>query len=216
MTAARRLLCGVTAAVLLLGCAHTVALGRGFMFRPGGAITLTTREKFRIQQEEPFEEPIRCDLTLEGSLITSSFVKRAGTVIGSFQRSTVANCEGGELRISGLPVSILYEGFEGTLPNISGIRTSTPDINKLIYEPLTRRNCGYTGAMQFLWTTITLSGMRGIPEITQIPSPLNRLHLEPFGNILNGGFWSCSSYIFLFMSLPLRTSTGGTMTLALI
>jgi hypothetical protein len=196
----------MTAAVVLFGGAPT-ALGRGFMFRPGGRVTFTSREKMTIEQEAPMESPIRCDLTLEGSLTTSSFAKRAGTAIGSLQRATVANCEGGELRISGLPVSILYEGFEGALPNITGIRTYTPDINKLITEPLTNRSCGYTGAMRFLWITVSFGGTRGIPEVTHVLSPLNRLHLEPFGNILNAGLWSCSSYIFLLLTLPLRTST---------
>ncbi len=215
MASARKLLCGVLAAVALLACAHT-ALGRGFMFRPGGRISLVSRERVILRQEDPFEigEDIKCDLTLEGSLTRSTFEKRVGTNVGALERATVGRCEGGELRISGLPQPIFYQGFEGTLPEITGLRLSTGTIEKLIFEIITSRSCGYSDPMWLVLPGIPLSGMRGLPEAQNYPTPFKRLELESSG--LNRGLFRCNAFLILLFIIPLRSSTGGTETLALI
>lgn len=72
------------------------------------------------------EEVVRCPVTLEGSLNTATVAKRANATIGSIIRARVANseCTGGHATIhtESLPWSVLYDGFTGTLPRITGVK----------------------------------------------------------------------------------------------
>jgi hypothetical protein len=68
---------------------------------------------------------VRCRVTLEGSLHSRTITKRLGTLIGAITRAVVdeRNCTNGtgRPRTETLPWHITYEGFRGTLPNISAV-----------------------------------------------------------------------------------------------
>lgn len=81
---------------------------------------------------------IRCNVTLEGNFVESTITKVVGTLIGRITRAGIIRpCTGGTAWIyngeetnevlggrlgNTLPWHITYEGFEGTLPNITGVR----------------------------------------------------------------------------------------------
>ena len=68
---------------------------------------------------------VRCRLTLEGSFHTRTIAKVARSLIGAITRATIdeANCTNGQGRVRAetLPWHLTYEGFAGTLPNISAV-----------------------------------------------------------------------------------------------
>ncbi|HEU4721161.1 MAG TPA: hypothetical protein VFS59_07330 [Gemmatimonadaceae bacterium] len=66
---------------------------------------------------------VRCQLTLEGSFHRNTIVKERGTLIGAITRATVKteSCTNARLRTEGLPWHLTYEGFRGTLPNITEV-----------------------------------------------------------------------------------------------
>ncbi len=66
---------------------------------------------------------ITCPVTLQGRLTEATFIKRNTENIGSMtgSRITTASCMGGTYAFEGLPWRIQYNGFTGTLPNISTI-----------------------------------------------------------------------------------------------
>jgi hypothetical protein len=59
-----------------------------------------------------------CRLTLEGSLHTRTMAKVAGALLGYITRVTAAECVAAMLTET-LPWHVRYEGFSGTLPNIT-------------------------------------------------------------------------------------------------
>ena len=68
---------------------------------------------------------MRCPVTLEGSFFSSTFAKVARLLVGAITRASAGSC-GTEFRAtplveSGTPWYIRYEGFTGTLPNITGL-----------------------------------------------------------------------------------------------
>jgi len=80
---------------------------------------------------------IRCHITMEGSFHSRTIAKVREALIGYITRSSVHRpCTGGEAWVHNgiealpgqpafsnhLPWHIIYRGFEGTLPNITGIR----------------------------------------------------------------------------------------------
>jgi hypothetical protein len=71
---------------------------------------------------------VRCPVTLEGSLHSRTIAKTAGSLMGYITRAVVAeaSCSGGRARVRGetLPWHVTYQGFTGTLPNITSIRTT--------------------------------------------------------------------------------------------
>ena len=68
---------------------------------------------------------LRCRVTLEGSFHSRTIVKVARTLIGAITRANVdeANCTNANFRPRNetLPWHLTYEGFAGTLPNITAI-----------------------------------------------------------------------------------------------
>jgi len=77
---------------------------------------------------EPLGTTVRCPLTLEGSLHSSTIAKVLGALIGHISRGTIndAVCSGGRFTIlqASLPWHVRYNGFVGTLPNITALKTS--------------------------------------------------------------------------------------------
>jgi hypothetical protein len=77
---------------------------------------------------EPFGGSVRCPVTLEGSLHSRTIVKGIYNLIGYITRAAVgapATCTGGEATIlqETLPWHVRYNGFAGTLPNITRVLT---------------------------------------------------------------------------------------------
>ena len=68
---------------------------------------------------------VRCRVTLEGSFHSRTIVKMARTLIGAITRATVDELDctngNGRPRNETLPWHITYEGFTGTLPNITSV-----------------------------------------------------------------------------------------------
>jgi hypothetical protein len=69
---------------------------------------------------------MRCQVTLEGSFHSRTFVKSAGTLVGYVTRAAVGSrgvCEGGTATVlsATLPWHVRYQSFEGTLPRIRGV-----------------------------------------------------------------------------------------------
>ncbi len=75
----------------------------------------------------PVGETVRCPVTLEGSLHSSTIAKVVGALIGYITRASIisSGCAGGHATIltSTLPWHVRYRGFAGTLPNITRIET---------------------------------------------------------------------------------------------
>lgn len=69
---------------------------------------------------------IECPITLEGSFHSNTISKVIGALAGYVSRATVANanCTGGHSTAlqESLPWHVNYGGFEGSLPNITGLR----------------------------------------------------------------------------------------------
>ncbi len=76
----------------------------------------------------PAGETVRCPVTLEGSLHSSTITKVAGALIGYITRASVASasCSGSHWTVltGTLPWHIRYRGFAGTLPNITKLETT--------------------------------------------------------------------------------------------
>ncbi|HEU4721162.1 MAG TPA: hypothetical protein VFS59_07335 [Gemmatimonadaceae bacterium] len=66
---------------------------------------------------------IRCQVTLEGSYHNGTISKVRGTLIAAISRATVKteSCTNARVRAEGLPWHITYEGFRGTLPNMTEV-----------------------------------------------------------------------------------------------
>jgi hypothetical protein len=65
-----------------------------------------------------------CDVTLDGSFHYKTFLKVRESLVGYITRAIANNCGSGSATVltTNLPWHIRYQGFEGTLPNITGIR----------------------------------------------------------------------------------------------
>lgn len=64
-----------------------------------------------------------CRVTLEGSFHSTTIAKVEKTLIGAITRAEVGACESGEATVltESLPWHVQYNGFEGTLPAITGV-----------------------------------------------------------------------------------------------
>ncbi len=71
-------------------------------------------------------EVVRCPVTLEGSFTESTIRKVLRALIGVVSRAAVAgaSCTGGSatIRQETLPWRLTYDGFTGTLPNITSVK----------------------------------------------------------------------------------------------
>ncbi len=69
-------------------------------------------------------EVLRCPVTLEGSFTESTIRKVLRALIGVISRATNGTCIGGTatIRQETLPWRLTYDGFTGTLPNITSIK----------------------------------------------------------------------------------------------
>jgi hypothetical protein len=99
-----------------------------------GRLSLSSRT-FRVTwtalefAEPTFGVSIRCPVTFEGSFHSSTIAKVAGSLIGYITRAPLASSactggagEGAALGNESLPWHIRYDGFAGTLPNITMVK----------------------------------------------------------------------------------------------
>jgi hypothetical protein len=65
-----------------------------------------------------------CDVTIEGSFHYRTALKVRESLVGYITHAITNNCGSGSATVltTSLPWHIRYQGFEGTLPNITGIR----------------------------------------------------------------------------------------------
>ncbi len=67
---------------------------------------------------------VRCSVTVEGSFHSSTIRKVPGSLVGYITRAALSPCTGGNATFlrDTLPWHLQYEGFEGTLPAITGLQ----------------------------------------------------------------------------------------------
>jgi hypothetical protein len=122
---------------------------------------------------------IRCAITMEGSLHARTFAKVREALIGYVTRVRVQRpCTGGTAwahsgetnEVLGgtvsntLPWHIVYQGFEGTLPNITGIQVEVLNSGFLLRFPIAGL-CEYTtGALARLRLIWVRDGMGNVIE----------------------------------------------------
>ena len=111
--------CASLAAVALLGLAVAQA--------SANQLSLSSRT-FRVtwsslQMTPNGFEPVRCPVTLEGSLHSSTFGKIGGALLGYVTRAVSGTCTGGTVTfLTGtLPWHVRYGSFAGVLPAISSL-----------------------------------------------------------------------------------------------
>jgi len=106
-----------------------------------------------------FGTTARCRVTLEGSLHTRSIAKVNESLIGYINSAVVGTCESGSARANTetLPWHITYNGFTGTLPNITGLiqnlHGSSFEVNGEIFG--LRVRCRYNVAVKRGTETVT-------------------------------------------------------------
>jgi hypothetical protein len=115
---------GFMAALLMALAVSSASAGRLSVSNQSLRITWATIEFFA---EGGSEATVRCHLTLEGSFHSRTIAKVVGSLLGYITRAIIApreQCTGGAWTVlaATLPWHMTYDGFEGTLPNISGIR----------------------------------------------------------------------------------------------
>jgi hypothetical protein len=69
------------------------------------------------------ELSVRCNVTMEGSFHSATVAKTSGALIGFVSKATATGCTQGTATVvqSSRPWHVRYGGFEGTLPNITGV-----------------------------------------------------------------------------------------------
>jgi len=88
---------------------------------------------------------VTCPVTLEGSLHAGTIAKVAASLIGHISRAALdpGGCNGGiaTLLQATLPWHVRYQGFTGTLPNITSIRTHVVGLSLSIPEVFGINSC---------------------------------------------------------------------------
>lgn len=118
---------------MLAVAASAVLMATAVGSASAGRLSLSTRT-FRVTwtslefSESSFGISIRCPVTFEGSFHSSTIAKVSGSLIGYITRAPLASsaCTGGSgegaaFGNESLPWHIRYNGFAGTLPNITKV-----------------------------------------------------------------------------------------------
>jgi hypothetical protein len=143
-----RLLATAVAVVLAL-CAVAAAASEYYGVRPAGEVTATTLGALTFSGGGV---TVRCNVTLRGSLDDGRLDAIVGTPIGAMTGASIAGCTSGAITaVLGLPWSIGYQGFTGTLPLVTGFRLSLDRV-ALLFNVL-GFECLYSG---------TLGGLLGV------------------------------------------------------
>jgi hypothetical protein len=94
-----------------------------------------------IQLEgEGSELDARCNLTMEGTFHSRTFSKVARSLLGVITSAAFGPCEGGGAVVmrETLPWHLMYEGFTGTLPNITGVTFGLVGLGFLLFDIIFR------------------------------------------------------------------------------
>jgi hypothetical protein len=114
-------LAALAAALLLSAAVSTASAGRLSVSNQNLRVTWS-----RLEFQAPSRSvTVRCQVTLEGSFHSRTITKTPGTLIGALTRINVKTetCTGGRAQPSRpAPWHVTYEGFTGTLPNITSVR----------------------------------------------------------------------------------------------
>jgi len=120
----QRLLLCAAMTVLFLGLAIASASAGRFSYSDTGF-----RQTFRtISIEANNQIGVQCEATFEGAFHASTWRKVTGSLVGLIRVARLNNCiegsanSGATVLSETLPWHIQYEGFEGTLPNITSLR----------------------------------------------------------------------------------------------
>jgi hypothetical protein len=112
-----RAITAILAASLMLAAATSTATARSLSFSNQNIRATWSSLEFNAGVTA------RCGVTLEGSFHSRTITKRLGTLIGAITRAVIdeRNCTNGtgRARTETLPWHLTYEGFAGTLPNIT-------------------------------------------------------------------------------------------------
>jgi hypothetical protein len=115
------ILAGLAAAIVMAFAANS-ASARNISVSHGALFNASWRALRFVSSGATAAE---CDVTLEGSFHYRTFLKVRESLIGYITRAIANNCVGGgsaTVLTTNLPWHIRYQGFEGTLPNITAIR----------------------------------------------------------------------------------------------
>jgi hypothetical protein len=90
-----------------------------------------------------------CPITLEGSFHSRTIVKTAGALAGYITRATLGRClrGSGTILAATLPWHTRYQGFTGTLPNITKINATIAGAGWNIKEPVFAVECLAAGGI---------------------------------------------------------------------
>jgi len=139
---------------------------------------------------------VRCAVTFEGSFHTRTIIKTLRSLIGHITRATVKRpCNGGEEFVfngverlepttlaNTLPWHVRYEGFGGTLPNITSVRLSFEGARWRLRDPIFGILCIFTtgGARGFWFGTASRNTVTGVID-SLAPSGTIRFDPESSG-----------------------------------
>jgi hypothetical protein len=116
-----KLILATLTATLLIALATTNATARNISISHGALFNATWRQ---LRFASGGTTAAECDVTLEGSFHYRTALKVRDSLLGYITRAIAGNCLRGSATVltTNLPWHIRYQGFQGTLPNISGIR----------------------------------------------------------------------------------------------
>ncbi len=128
-----------------------------------GALTLvsavaavgTSARQFRITAENLMIEGVvqgrtaggvvvTCNMQLRGN-VGGQIAKVVGTVIGRITEARFEMCMNGTIRANNLPWTKTYDGFQGTLPNITAFKSTINDDITARAREILELECRYRG-----------------------------------------------------------------------
>jgi hypothetical protein len=116
--------------------------------------------------------------------INSRIAKTPGATFGSVTSATARECSGGTATSLGLPWTVTYVSFNGTLPNIREVRLEVRGMGFLVTTFFGLAACLYRGNVQY-----TTSGN----PVTQMTSDISRL--VPLDIDLGSGLCPANGYL---------------------
>jgi hypothetical protein len=116
-----KLILATLTATLLITLATTNATARNISISHGELFSATWRQ---LRFVSGGSTSAACDVTIEGSFHYRTIFKARDSLVGYITRGIAGNCERGSATVltTNLPWHIRYQGFQGMLPNITGIR----------------------------------------------------------------------------------------------
>jgi len=125
---------------------------------------------------------VDCEVTLEGSFHYTTIAKIAHTLIGHITRARVGTCRTGSATVltGRLPWHVTYEGFEGALPDITGVRLLLLGAQFRYHEPILGTECLFITNPERAIGIARLdagSGNRNVTGLTADPTPRIRCTL---------------------------------------